>query len=170
MKRKLKARSKNHWSKQGLKMTFLRKNCIWSCHQALAYHPLQNSTSIWFDKDWRKIWQKRQQTQQYAFRIAIKLWHTMTLQKPTPIQNAGLWNVEASMCTQNQSLDSMQITRFQELPMPCNHYLITHKIRSYTYDSWRPNAHYSSLLFHESNKNSCVAMNYAHVINLWTQN
>jgi hypothetical protein len=93
-----------------------------------------------------------------------------TLQKPTPIQNARLWNVEAPMCTQNQNLDSMQITKFQKLPMPCIHYLITHKIRSYNYDSQRPNANCSSLLFHESNKNSCVATNYTHVINLWTQN
>ncbi len=73
------------------------------------------------------------------------------------------------MCTQNQSLDFMQITKFQKLIMPCIHDLITHKIRGYNYDSWRPNAHYSSLLFHTSNKNSCVAMNYAHIINLWTQ-
>jgi hypothetical protein len=94
----------------------------------------------------------------------------MISQKPTSIQNAKLWNVEAPMRTQNQSLDYMQISKFQELPMPCIHDLITHKIRSYNYDSRRPNAHYSSLLFHKSNKNSCVAMNYAHIINLWTQN
>jgi hypothetical protein len=76
----------------------------------------------------------------------------MTLQKPTSIQNARLWNVEAPMCTQNQSLDSMQITKFQVLPMPCILDLITHKIKSYNYDSQGPNAHYSSLLFHKSNK------------------
>jgi hypothetical protein len=59
----------------------------------------------------------------------------MTLQKPTSIQNVGFWNVEAPMRTQNQSLDSMQMTKFQEFPMPCIHDLITHKIRSYNYDS-----------------------------------
>jgi hypothetical protein len=143
-------------------MTILKKNCIQSCHQALAYHLLQNLTSIWFEKNWRKIWQKRQQTQQYAFGIGIKLWHPMTLQKPTSIQNARLRNVEAPMCTQNQSLDSMQITKFQELWMPYIHALITQKIRSYNYDSRRPNVHYGSLLFHKSNKSSCGTMNTMH--------
>ncbi len=123
--------------------------------------------SIW--KKLKKKLTKETTNSQYAFRIAIKLWHPMTLQKLTSIQNARLWNVEDPMCTQNQSLDSMQITKFQELPMPCIHDLITHKIKSYNYDSQRPNVHYSSLLFHKSNKNCCAAMNYAHIINLWTQ-
>jgi hypothetical protein len=31
-------------------MTIFRKNYIQSCHQALAYHPLQNSTCVQFEK------------------------------------------------------------------------------------------------------------------------